>query len=130
MSNKKLLEIERLLDSVFESERVALASLARKEQELRQKLADLSNAKHEKLVGQEAGNNLALVTDVDMKWHRWIDQRRETMNRELAQVLALKLDQEPRLKIAFGRREACRSLVKNGKAAAKALASRRGDQTS
>ena len=65
-----------------------------------------------------------------MQWHRWIDQRRELLNRELAQVLAQKMRQQEKLRLAFGRHQAAKSVVEVATKKAAIIANRQANYMS
>ena len=111
MAVTNLHRIEDLMDGIFQAERAALVKFANRETELRTQLADLAAAKSENAQQSGRENEPAFIAGADLQWYRWIDQRRELLNRELAQVLAQKMRQQEKLRLAFGRHQAAKSVV-------------------
>lgn len=85
-----------------------MAKLKRREADLRQNLIDLSARKSRNPRPQD---DPALVGGADLRWQRWVDQRRAAVNAELAQVLALIDNRDRRLRVLFGRDQAARALA-------------------
>jgi hypothetical protein len=129
MSAQKFQHLLQLSDAVFESERAALAALAKREEAVRTQLRDLAQVKNTPPALGEA-QDTASKAGADVRWHRWIDQRREILNHELAQIMALKLAQQEKLQKAFGRKQATDGLAKRAIAQAKIMQDRRDRYTS
>ncbi|MFQ1700444.1 hypothetical protein ACJ5NV_07595 [Loktanella agnita] len=93
--------------------RTAQADMARirtREEDLRRKLAQLIESKSAQAIATQRSDAAALIAGADIRWHRWVDQRRAAINAELAQVLALKENSRVRLQNAFGRDRAMQKL--------------------
>lgn len=93
--------------------RTAQADMARiraREEDLRRKLAQLIESKSAQAITTQRPDAAALIAGADIRWHRWVDQRRAAINAELARVLALKENSRVRLQTAFGRDRAMQKL--------------------
>lgn len=97
----------------FRAAQSEMAALLRREARLRQNLAQLTESKHAHARAKRAPDDAALVAGADIRWQQWVDQRRATINGELAQVLVLKDGCLQRLRIAFGRDQAVAGLQKH-----------------
>lgn len=120
-----LAKLGQLAGVVYESERAALLRLADREAGIHAQLRDLNAARAAQSTAERSADEPAMIAKADMRWHRWIDQRREVLNRELAQVLALKSQQQMKLQTAFGRHQATLKLAQRAAAKAKADKERR-----
>ncbi len=59
------------------------------------------------------------VTGADVLWHRWESATRRQLNTELARLRSQKLEALDSLRIAFGRKQAVETLVKQARAEAR-----------
>ncbi len=96
----------------FRAAQAEMATLLRREERLRQNLTQLTRSKQSQARAPRAPDDAALVAGADIRWHQWVDQRRSTINGELAQVLALKDSCMQKLRTAFGRDQAVTGLQK------------------
>lgn len=88
-----------------------LARLMQKETDLRRNLAQLTESKAALADAPRTPDDAALIAGADMRWHRWVDQRRATINTELAQVRARKDYYQSKLRFAFGKDQAAQALL-------------------
>ncbi len=120
----------RLSEASFASEQAKLGALQRDEVAIRTQLRDLIKSRDHAATQPRAKDEAALRAGADMRWHRWIDTRRTTLNQELAQVIARRQLQFEKVKRAFGRKQALEKLLARANAEAKQQSLRRADQTS
>lgn len=109
----------------FRAVQSEMAALLAKETALRQNLDQLVHARRSQVEAQRADDDVALVAGADVRWHRWVDQRRGVINTELAQVLAQKAACHVRLQTAFGKDQAAQELLKRAMSADQQIAERR-----
>lgn len=102
-----------------------MAEIVGREDGLRRNLAQLTAQKRARFDNQSYDADTALRGGADIRWHRWVDQRRATINAELAQVLAQKAECRRKMQSAFGRDQAMQALQTQAKASAKQLRQRR-----
>lgn len=114
----------------FRAAQTEMAELLSREAALRANLADLVARKAAQAGAARQPGEAALIAGADMRWHRWVDQRRAVINTELAQVLALKENCRARLKDAFGRDQAAHALRDRAVRAQKRALQRRADYES
>ncbi len=95
----------------FRAAQARMAELLAREADLRRNLAQLTESRSAQANAPRAPDEAALVAGADIRWHHWVDQRRATINMELAQVLALQDNCRFALKKAFGRDQVAQSLL-------------------
>ncbi len=95
----------------FRAAQARMAELLAREVDLRRNLAQLTESRSAQANAPRAPDEAALVAGADIRWHHWVDQRRATINMELAQVLALQDNCRFALKKAFGRDQVAQSLL-------------------
>ena len=101
----------------FQADQAKLAQLHAKERALRQNLQDLVQQRNARATSPTRADDPATIAGADVQWHAWVDQRRKTINTELAQLLAQKADFQARLKRSFGQDQAAQALLKQMQAA-------------
>ena len=106
-----LADIALLTDAVFRAEQARLSALAAEEARLRQALRDLDD--HHRQSRSLPVSELTSLRQLgaDILWQAWIGRNKQSLNIELAQVLAQKSRVIRGLRQAFGRREAARTLA-------------------
>ncbi len=125
----QLADLLDLAQVAFASEQSKLAALSRRESAIRAQLETLIQSRAQSALLKDA-ESAAMKAGAEVRWHRWIDTRRETLNRELAQVMALRAQSVAAVRRAFGKKEALAGLLSQSKAADKLQRARRQDQTS
>lgn len=95
----------------YRAAQARLAELLAREADLRRNLTQLTESRSAQVHAPRAPDEAALVAGADIRWHHWVDQRRATINMELAQVLALQENCRFALKKAFGRDQVAQSLL-------------------
>lgn len=106
----QLVRLTQLTNARFEAAQTKMAGILQREAGLRDALAQLEGSRHEQAIKGRSPYDPALAAGADLRWHRWIDQRRAILNIELAQVLALKDGHRAALRSAFGRDHAVATL--------------------
>lgn len=120
-------ELCRLTELKLRAEEARFAEQRRREMEIRALLSDISSERAARMstVGQTP--DAAFVAGADMRWLRWVDQRRAVLNSELARVLAAQDRLRGALRHAFGQNQAAKALL-DRKMSERALArARRAD---
>ncbi len=128
MKTDQLKDLLQLAETAFAAEQSKLAHLSSQEHDLRDQLAALMSSRQQsvdRLAPTPAGR-----AGAEVRWHRWIDSRRETLNRELASVLAKRATAVSSVRKAFGKKEALAALVARAKADDLQQQNRRRDYTS
>lgn len=95
----------------FRAAQARMAELLTREAALRRNLAQLTESRAAQAQAPRASDEAALIAGADIRWHHWVDQRRATINTELAQVLALQENCRVALTKAFGRDQVAQSLL-------------------
>jgi hypothetical protein len=95
----------------FRAAQANMAAILARETALRLNLLQLTESKAAQAEMARQSGEAALIAGADIRWHHWVDQRRATINTELAQVLALKDNCHAKLKITFGRDQAACALL-------------------
>jgi enoyl-CoA hydratase/carnithine racemase len=95
----------------FQADQARLAQLQAKERDLRQNLQDLVQQRNARAVLATGADDPATIAGADVQWHAWVDQRRKTINAELAQLLAQKADYQARVQRSFGQDQAAQALL-------------------
>ena len=110
MSNA-LQDLANLTDAIYQAELQKMVVLNQKEAEIRRKIADLENIRRDNL--QLPSNDLNAVRQIgaDVLWQGWVGRTRESLNIELAQILAQKEYMKSALQRAFGKQAAAKELV-------------------
>ncbi|WP_106746733.1 hypothetical protein [Yoonia maritima] len=117
--------LSQLTGLILRSAQSEMAELSRREADLRRNLAQLVQPKHARGGPQSSIMDAAILAGADVRWLHWVDQRRSTINTELAQVLAQQEACRAKLKIAFGRDQAVHEIVKRMQADSRILQRRR-----
>ncbi|WP_306115837.1 MULTISPECIES: hypothetical protein [unclassified Roseovarius] len=106
-----LQDLANLTDAIYQAELQKMAVLNHKEAEIRRKIADLETLRRDNL--QLPSNDLNAVRQIgaDVLWQGWVGHTRESLNIELAQILAQKEYMKSALQRAFGKQAAAKELV-------------------
>ncbi|HEV8034698.1 hypothetical protein [Yoonia sp.] len=96
----------------FQADQARLAQLLAKERDLRKNLQDLVRQRNARAASATRADDPATIAGADVQWHAWVDQRRKTINTELAQLLAQKSDCLARVQRSFGQDQAAQELLK------------------
>ena len=104
-----------------------MSKLQQLEKAIRDQLSDLVVKRDASAQRATESGDAALTAGADVRWHRWIDQRRATLNQELASILSRKAAVKVRLQKSFGRNEAMRLLGVRLAEVARLESSRRED---
>lgn len=107
---KRMRALKMLTAAQFSRVQSQLAGLTAKENRLRDNLAQLVNDKR-KTAERSDLSDVARAAGADIRWHKWVDERRAVINIELAQVLSRKLECQRKLRRAFGKDQALDVLV-------------------
>ena len=116
----------RIVSAAYAASQARLGALVRREAELRETLAELQGARVRS--GGDDGSDPARRAGADLLWQRWVDGRRDMLNRELAQVLAGQARARAALARDFGRDQAIRGLHDRLVAEARTARSRRAER--
>ncbi len=130
MKTEQLRDLLQVAEVAFAAEQAKLAQLSRAETELRDQLSSLASSRQSRIEGAGAQATPAARAGAEVRWHRWIDTRREALNRELAQNLAKRAKLIAAVRLAFGRKEALTALVARARANEVQQKARRSDHTS
>ncbi len=125
---KDLKSLEPLVAAKYQKAQARLAQIAAQEGRLKAQLSELHRSR-EQAVNRD-GSDPASKSGADVRWQRWIDQRRKEINLELAQLASQRLVAKEGLKVAFGRKEALLSLIQARKNEDQLKARRKSDQLS
>lgn len=122
--------LTHLAGLAFRAAQSDMAALLRREADLRRNLAQLTESKAMVAKSERPPNDAALIAGADIRWHHWVDQRRATINSELAQVLAQKENCRARLRTAFGKDQAAKAVLDHARIADRVHQRRRDDYES
>lgn len=114
MSNdaQRIRSLTKVAGVAFRAAQSDMAKLLRRGEDLRRNLTQLTDRKATFARAQKRLDDPAIVAGADIRWHHWVDQRRATINTELAQVLAQKENARAKLRKAFGRDQATNALLR------------------
>ena len=107
---KDLAQLRALTDAKFVAVQSEMAALQQKERAVRAQLSDLVVRRAAAAQRLQGGEDAAAAAGADVRWHRWIDQRRKKLNQELSAILSDKVAIRVQLQKSFGRNEALRLL--------------------
>ena len=107
---ERMRALKMLTAAQFSRVQSQLASLTVKEKRLRDNLAQLVSEKRNNAERCDIGD-VARAAGADVRWHKWVDERRAVINTELAHVLGQKLECQYKLRRAFGKDQALDKLV-------------------
>lgn len=114
MTRRSQLErLRPLIDAEYRSRQSSLAKLKQQEEELQQRLRDLSG-RHAQ-TGEGELVDPASLAGADLRWQAWAEIRRTEVNQR---ILRLRIDQErakAELRLSFGRKSAIDALCKSAK---------------
>lgn len=107
-----------------------MAVLLSQETDLRNSLRRLTEEKQQSAIADRGADDPARIANADLRWHRWVDQRKAVINASLAQVLAKKMECRIKLKKAFGQNQATEALAQRATRAAQRVRARSADYES
>lgn len=113
----QLQRLRPLIDAEFRARQGGLAKLKRQEEELRQRLRDLSGRQAQPGEGEIV--DPASLAGADLRWQAWAETRRTEINQR---IVRLRIDQErakAELRASFGRKTAIDALCKSAHEAAR-----------
>ena len=110
--SKQLAQLQKLTALKLDVAHSEMSLLWTKEAALRSNLDQLVQTRCAQSQAPRAPYEAALIAGADIRWHRWVDQRRAVINHELAQVLAQKAVSRIKLQKAFGKDQAAQHLKK------------------
>lgn len=122
---RQLAKLQHMTGLKFRATQSEMATLRAREAALRRNLEHLVQTRRTQAQAPRAADDAALVAGADIRWHRWVDQRRAVINHELAQVLAQKAACRVRLQKAFGKDQAAQALQKQAEAVVRQRVMRR-----
>ncbi len=122
---KRLQALTKVTNLRLQADKATLAKVLAKEADLRRNLQDLGRLRDKRMDTDLASYDAAFVAAADLNWQLWIDERRNTINAELAKTLAQKEECKATLRKSFGKDQAAQSLERAGRAALKMVADRR-----
>lgn len=99
----------QLVQMQFQLRQAALRNIHQREAALLRLLAELNRHKLTPDIRQRDVSMIAYQNEVQL--HKWVDQRRATINIELAQVKALKQIEREGMLLHFGRQQALADLA-------------------
>jgi hypothetical protein len=111
MELKRIKALGRITALKHHAIQIEMAALLARERALRRNLADLASERKATSEVERSADDPARVAGAEVRWQVWVDQRRATINAELAQVLAQKADCTARLRLAFGKDQVAQALV-------------------
>ena len=117
--------LSQLTGVMLRSVQSEMAELSQREADLRRNLAQLVQTKRARAAAQSSIVDAAILAGADVRWLHWVDQRRATINTELAQVLAQQEACRAKLKNVFGRDRAVHEIVKRMQTDSRILHQRR-----
>ncbi|PRY77609.1 hypothetical protein CLV80_10592 [Yoonia maritima] len=117
--------LSQLTGLMLRSVQSDMAELSQREADLRRNLAQLVQTKRARAAAQSSIVDVAILAGADVRWLHWVDQRRATINTELAQVLAQQEACRAKLKNVFGRDQAVHEIVKRMQSDSRILHQRR-----
>ena len=108
----RLNELRKLTQLALDVEMMKLNHITAAEREKRDQMMalDVSGAKRAALLTELDGFDLALRAGVDMRWDKWRQKEKLTLNTQRAALLAEHDIQRLATQIAFGKNEAVRRL--------------------
>ncbi len=109
MNRKKLSDLQRATDAVFQKNYQTLRPVIEAEARVQQQLASL-NSQVAEVRRDSASAEGYQVTGTDILWNGWESATRRQLNTDLARLRAQKLAAIEQLRAAFGRQQAIRSI--------------------
>ncbi len=109
MNRKKLSDLQRATDAVFQKNYQTLRPVIEAEARVQQQLASL-NTQVAEVRRDSASAEGYQVTGTDILWNGWESATRRQLNTDLARLRAQKLAAIEQLRAAFGRQQAIRSI--------------------
>lgn len=109
MSRKALNQISIVTEALFQREYQAIQKILKREASLRQSLAKLE-AQSKDAESQYIEDCVMKTIGADFLWQAWVSRTQRQLNIELAQVMAGKIETMTRVRKAFGRNEAIKTL--------------------
>jgi hypothetical protein len=121
MRGPNLVKLEQVTRAVLLKEQYAISGVVMREAELRQMLRVLQDSDRQARESCATPGDRSKMIGADLLWRKWQAHRRATLNTELAQVMAQKIEMSHKVRRALGRQSAVEALIKKRKAAKKKL---------
>lgn len=104
-------DLAELTDAIYQAELQKMAVLNNKEAIVRRKIADLETLRHDNQSLPAGQLTVVRQIGADVLWQGWVGRTRESLNIELAQILAQKEHLKAELQRAFGKQLAAKEMV-------------------
>lgn len=111
MDKHQMIGLQKVAKARLSALQVAFSDLSLKEARLRENLQQLV-AKRQTLTERTAELDPARNAGADVRWFKWVEDRRAVINTELAQLAAKKLQLQQKMRRAFGKEQVFQDLIK------------------
>ena len=125
MTAKDLARLSQVTDAARQAAELRFAGITRQEQDIADQLAALDSARKGRAAEAGGTPDIAFSAGADLRWHRWIDGRKEELNRQLARLRAERMRARDELRQAFGRARVVATLAEKAQAKERAERERR-----
>ncbi len=104
-------DLAELTDAIYQAELQKMAVLNKKEAMVRRKITDLETLRHDNQSLPQGQLTVVRQIGADVLWQGWVGRTRESLNIELAQILAQKEHLKSELQRAFGKQMAAKEML-------------------
>lgn len=108
-----LQDLAALTDAIYQAELQKMAALNTQEAAIRSRIADLETLRRDNQSLPSGQLNSVRQIGADVLWQGWVSRTRESLNIELAQILAQKEHLKFELQRAFGKQMAAKEMLVN-----------------
>lgn len=105
---RQIARLQEVLEASFQAEQARLSEVSRRIEAVQGQLAALHRTRD---VEAESDLSPAAIAKADMRWRAWVEQRRRSLNNELARLMTEREARRADLATAFGKRQAAEGML-------------------
>lgn len=113
MKKEQFNQVVAISSVLFQAAQSKLAQAVKRENDLRNMLAKLEQSRNDRASANLLDTDVALIAGADLRWQTWVDQRRSSVNQELAKCLAAQDQLREVARRAFGKEQSAIKVRQN-----------------
>lgn len=113
MKKEQFNQVAEITSVLFQAAQSKLAQAVKRENDLRKMLATLEQSRTARANANLLDTDVAMIAGADLRWQAWVDQRRSSLNHELAKCLAAQDHLRETARRAFGKEQSAIKVRQN-----------------